>query len=602
MKVKELLYREDFGSALSIVYKIRQQKDLDIKTELKLQVLRSLILTHLGEYQDANSISDDVIKESRIIQDKFLEVDALISKANIEFEYGKPTESLKVIESGDKILNMSDHLRENHRLDRMRLIRYLRGKIYRKIGNFDESLKNIQESLSITENISDYEIADSYNVLGGIFLSKGSYDEAKKYLQESKIIFKALKIRGPIVKILNNFGLIYRGQGKVNKALESYEAALKLSIDLNNVKYSTVLSLNIGLIHWEKGEIDSALEYFRKGYESSIQLDSSFEIAVCSSHIGMVYHIKGELDEALRYYENSLKRLEKLGERYHIADCYFNIGEIYYNKGILDHAIEFFHKSFAVFQETENTLLLSNVLFYLILVTKDSGLVKETDQYIKKLEEINNTDENLLISQRYRLSKAYILKESDRLVNRVQAQIIFQNVSREEVRVFTIQVFAMLNLCDLLLLEFKTTGSREVLTEVKLLIDQLLEIAMKNNSYLWLAQAYWLQSKLALIELDIKTAQSLLKRARNIAIGRGLLNLANEISNEYKLLFVQLSKWQKFSEKKPVMNEIIELTQIDDLVERMISKRLYRKEEDVLRYAEKARKIVEKFEKPEQLH
>ena len=387
----------------------------------------------------------------------------------------------------------------------------------------------------------------------------------------------------------------------MDQALANYKEALILSNELGNERFSAHIITNLGRIFWEKGELNYALENFKKGLNLFLRLEAKFEIAVLYSNIGMVYHIKGELEKAKEFYEKSLSSHLSLGDKFHIADCYLNIGEVYYNVGEWDQAVSYFKESLTLYQETGNTHFISHSLFYLVLVTVDQGLIPQSKIYIDILEDISKKDTSPIISQRYRLSKAFILKESDRVINKAEAQILFQQVAEEEMVFFYNKVFAMLNLCDLLLLEFKTTGSEEVLFEVKILINQFSKLAKEQNSFLWLAQAYWLQSKLALIELDIEKAQSLLKRAENLALGKGLLKLANEISNEYSLLFVQINKWQKFSEKKPVMAEIIELTQIDNLVERMISKRLYRKEEDVLSYAEKARKIVKKFEKPEQL-
>lgn len=41
------------------------------------------------------------------------------------------------------------------------------------------------------------------------------------------------------------------------------------------------------------------------------------------------------------------------------------------------------------------------------------------------------------------------------------------------------------------------------------------------------------------------------------------------------------------------MSELIELTQLEDLFEKMLKKRIYRKEEEVLEYAVQARTLVQ---------
>jgi hypothetical protein len=68
--------------------------------------------------------------------------------------------------------------------------------------------------------------------------------------------------------------------------------------------------------------------------------------------------------------------------------------------------------------------------------------------------------------------------------------------------------------------------------------------------------------------------------------------LAVIISNEQESLVQQLSNWEKLIEKKPSINEIVEFTQLDNLIEQMVHRRLYRKEEDIIEYAAKASELV----------
>ncbi|MFW9905498.1 MAG: hypothetical protein ACFFFH_14245 [Candidatus Thorarchaeota archaeon] len=54
---------------------------------------------------------------------------------------------------------------------------------------------------------------------------------------------------------------------------------------------------------------------------------------------------------------------------------------------------------------------------------------------------------------------------------------------------------------------------------------------------------------------------------------------------------------EQIFEQKPSVKDVIELTQLGDLIDRMINKRIYRKEEEVLDYATKAKEILSKWEK-----
>ena len=55
----------------------------------------------------------------------------------------------------------------------------------------------------------------------------------------------------------------------------------------------------------------------------------------------------------------------------------------------------------------------------------------------------------------------------------------------------------------------------------------------------------------------------------------------------------QFNKWEKILDKNPSISEIIELTQIEGMLERMIQKKLDITEEKTMEYAIEARRLVD---------
>ncbi|MFX1508290.1 MAG: hypothetical protein ACFFDC_19580 [Promethearchaeota archaeon] len=165
---------------------------------------------------------------------------------------------------------------------------------------------------------------------------------------------------------------------------------------------------------------------------------------------------------------------------------------------------------------------------------------------------------------------------------------------------------AIINLCDLLLFELKTTGNEEVLGELNQYCNQLLEIAIEQNSYSLLAETYWLLSKLALLKLDIQQAQALLLKAQSIAEKQGLKTLVNSIGYDHYSFFSQLQKWEEYINWNVSLTQRIELAQLEELVIRMIHKQLNdvpnKTIEELMRieefrtYLKEAKKILSEFE------
>jgi predicted amidohydrolase len=154
----------------------------------------------------------------------------------------------------------------------------------------------------------------------------------------------------------------------------------------------------------------------------------------------------------------------------------------------------------------------------------------------------------------------------------VKAGEILEEVVEEEISDHSLTVSAMIHLCDLLLSELRMTGEDELLDRINALTEQLLEIAEQQSSHSLLAETYLLQSKLALIELDMGKAEKLLTKAQLIAEEKELHTLARTVAHERGLLQSQIRKWDAIIKENPSRQEMIDFTKLDDFLEQMIHK------------------------------
>lgn len=112
-----------------------------------------------------------------------------------------------------------------------------------------------------------------------------------------------------------------------------------------------------------------------------------------------------------------------------------------------------------------------------------------------------------------------------------------------------------------------------------------------------LDEAYLIQSKLQLLQLNLQEASSLITQAHLIAQEKGLDRLIQVTEIEQDTLNNQLDTWERIIKQKPSMSDIIKLTQVNDLISRMIHKRCYHNEAELLAYAENARQLVKAWER-----
>jgi hypothetical protein len=194
-------------------------------------------------------------------------------------------------------------------------------------------------------------------------------------------------------------------------------------------------------------------------------------------------------------------------------------------------------------------------------------------QYLQDLKEINEKSENKLINQIYQLAQALILKTSERVIKQAEAQQIFNKIMDEKELRYEYKIIAKKNLCELLIQELSTSGDEEILDEIKEISQELFDIAEKQQSFSLLIETYILQSKMALLELDLDTARQQLSNARKIAEEKKLQRLAVLISREYDSFLSQLSKWTDKSDRDVSLAERLELAELESMVTRLIRKK-----------------------------
>ncbi|TFH06054.1 MAG: hypothetical protein E4H14_11555 [Candidatus Thorarchaeota archaeon] len=156
--------------------------------------------------------------------------------------------------------------------------------------------------------------------------------------------------------------------------------------------------------------------------------------------------------------------------------------------------------------------------------------------------------------------------------DRVKAGEILEQVVEENITDHMVTVSAMILLCDLLLDELKATGEEETLNKIKSLTQRLVRIAQEQSTHPLSVETYMLQSKLAIVEFEFKQARELMLKAKTLADEKGLFRLSQIVKSEIELLQHQQKKWESILEQSPSKQEMVSLTNMNELLERMIQK------------------------------
>lgn len=412
---------------------------------------------------------------------------------------------------------------------------------YIKLGKQEDSLQAIKDGESRLRSLTDLERLE--------FLWRSAY-------------LKSLR------------GLIHFHRSDLDGALHYWLESLSEREEIGNKRDIAMSLNNVGVVFQHTGELERALDYYERSLILREELGHKKDMAMSLINIGVVCGNKGELDEALGCYERSLEIMEELGNRQQMAYCLGNIATILLQRTDVERAYSTFKRTLSLLETIGNDVDTSWILFNLIELASDLGKYGDLQSFLGQMADLNRRNENRLIDVRNTLAEAYVLKKSGRVTKRARAQLMFQEVIEGQLVKQDLTIFAMLNLSEMLLSELMASGDPEAFAELQVVINRTVAIAEDQDSSLWMAEAYLLQSKMALISLDIARSRVLLTKAQRIADTKGFTRLAMKVSHQHDELLSQLSKWEQLIEQNASFQDRLELARLEEMIAELIHKKV----------------------------
>ena len=562
--LENLLYQGKSHKLLDTLEKLKKIGEITRVASIETQILEILIQYELGEFQSGLHLTDKLFTVAKQSEDQLSEFHVILLKIRASLELGDTKTCLDLIKNAEELLHI---FKDEQGRRKVSDLNYLKARVLIRTAEYDVALDLAQKTLiTRRENKDQYEIAECLNLVGIIHVNKGEYQRANEYLQESLKIFSKFENKKATVKIFNNLGMINWSMGNLLEALDFFQKSLSLAEELENFSQIAVLQLNIGLIHVHQGELNLALRTLQKSLIICKELGQKRPLSLCLNNIGLIFHMRGDFEQALNYYKDALVLAQELGNNHDIAICYNNIGEIYRSMGKYDEASDQIKQSLSLFQEIGAIPDITLPLFNLIDLSLSSGDPDKSQSYLLQLQEINMKEDNRIISQRYRLAKALVLKNSRRAKMKGKSSEILEELISEEIIDHSLTVRAMFELSELLIDELRAYGEEEVFYEVKELIQSLDEIANKQNSYSLIIDILILLAKLSMVEGDLIASQQFLDRVELIAKEKEIEYLANKVLQEKEQLKTQYEKWESLIQSNAPFGARLEQAQLAEYI------------------------------------
>ena len=529
-------------------------------------------LSEKGEYQKGLETLQNLLSTTEF-KDPLERLDVLILKTEMSWRSGKLDEGHDSVEEAETLLSSTIGVENEELQKRKGMLLSQAGVVYWYRGELDRAKEYHQESLEIREELGDRKgVATALNNLGLVYWSKGELDKATECYKKGLTINEELNDERGLSSVLNNLANISASMGELDVALEYHQQSLEIKERIATKQDIASSLTNIGVIFRLMGDLSQATEYYNKSLAIQSGLSIGPEFALALNNLGDIFHIKGELDIALEFYQRSLLIYEDMGAKEGIAMTLANIGECYRRKVDPEVAFEYYNRSLTISEDMGNSSLIAVVLDELVMLALDGKDPKLAKEYLAKLEQVSEESGSVVAKHRYQVSNALFLRRSGRTRERAKAEEILEKVVEEDIADHTVTVSAMIHLCDLLILELKATGDEEILNKIKDLTHRIASIANEQASHPLIVETYLLQSKLAMVDFDLQQAQQFMSEARKLADEKGLQRLSHILEHESKALQYQVKRWESILQKNPSRKDMVDLTNLNDLLEKMVQK------------------------------
>lgn len=529
-RARELKDQAKLEEALEIIEKYEENESVSSSDQISALLMKAKIYRYYSDFKKVQEISECAYQMSQELGLLFESVEALIRKTSIAF-LGDLDKASTYIADAERTLNsiadeFSKKILKRDLLYVKSWVQFFRTDLNGATILALESLKQLKE-----EKLGNkLDLALNYLLLGWINLYQGNQIAALDYAMKSLKHNETLNHNAAIADNYNLIARIYRFEGEYNQSLEYCKMSLSIKESSKRCRLNVLETLSD--VYYLKSELSKALDYRRQAILLAEELQTIDLLISNLLSMGYLCRAIGKMDQSVDYYERGLILAEKWG--------------------------------FLFF--------MSQALSLLIFSYIDQNLRERANRYFSRLSDLyDQTKErrDIDISLFYLFSKAYMMKTSTRMRDRVEAQSLYKELIAMETIGGDILIASLGNLCDLLLEELSLNNDPEIMDEIDPLITKSLDMAERAHNYYWLAETKLLQAKLALIQMNTEEAKKLMVEAQRIAEFRGLNLLAWGISSEHDKLLGQLDLWDTLNKDGTLLADRVKLASTDGVLERI---------------------------------
>ena len=253
-------------------------------------------------------------------------------------------------------------------------------------------------------------------------------DNITEYKQDHSIYFnsiirvlKQLNVKNELViEFYNSIGDVYNYIGKYVQALESFELAYSIALEIFDEKQELSLMScnNIALMHDKLGRNQKALQMYEKSLIilETNYIDNFTDIGVMYGNISNIYHKLNNLSSSISFQTKAIELLEKDQgkESLDLAICYNNLGMIYKTKKEFSKSLVYLNKSLNINKTLDNehnqeiAIVYDNLAVVFIFMNQKEGALLNIKKSLEIKLSLFNENHPEVANTYYNISMIYM--------------------------------------------------------------------------------------------------------------------------------------------------------------------------------------------------
>jgi len=205
--------------------------------------------------------------------------------------------------------------------------------VLRHHGNESARARELcRRSLTVARSIgSDVLAAEALNTVGGLDLTTGSLDDARKsFLEALDVGGRSRELRA---RVEQNLGILANIQGDLDEALTRYERSLEAYRDARDEHGCAIAYHNLGMASADLGLYPEADKYFLESRALAERSRDVYLQGLCLVNQAEVDVARQRFENARNNAEAALALFDQLGARRPKADAYRVLGMVYRETG-----------------------------------------------------------------------------------------------------------------------------------------------------------------------------------------------------------------------------------------------------------------------------